>query len=360
MFPRVILSSEALRHNLAAVRGFAPRSRVLAVIKGDGYGHGIVPVARALTAADAFAVARLCEAIELRAAGVAHPIVLLEGVFSAEELDRAAALNLDLTVHSFEQLRMLEARRGAHRFPVWCKVNTGMSRLGFAGEDFKAAWERLVRCKSVAPGPRLMTHFAVADEPAHSLSAAQMSRFFGLAAGLGAELSLANSAALIGLPAAHADWVRPGIMLYGISPCADRTAADLGLQPVMTLDSQLIAVRTIRAGETVGYGARWAAPGPARIGIVAAGYADGYPRHARDGTPVLVGGEGAGRRVPVAGRVSMDMISVDLTQTPQVQAGERVVLWGEGLPIEEVAAAADTIGYELVCKVTRRVERVWT
>ena len=355
MFPRVLLSSGALKHNLAAVRAFAPRSLVLAVIKANGYGHGIVPVARALETADAFGVARLCEGVELRAAGIAHRIVLLEGVFSTEELERAAALKLDTVVHSFEQLSMLESWRGSHRFAVWCKVDTGMSRLGFAIDDFTAAWERLQHCAAVEPGTRLMTHFAVADEPGNASTAAQIQKFEKLAAGLGAQRSLANSAGLLQFPEAQADWVRPGIMLYGVSPIAGKTGADFGLRPAMTLESALISIRTAEQGQSVGYGARWSAKAPTPIGIVAMGYADGYPRHARNGTPILVGD----REATLVGRVSMDMISIDLTNAPQARVGTHVVLWGEGLPIERVAAAADTIGYELICKIMPRVERHW-
>jgi len=248
VFPRVLLSSDALKHNLTVVRRYAPQSRVMAVIKANGYGHGIVPVARALAAADAFAVARLNEAVSLREAGVTHRILLLEGVFSPAELEQAAAFNLDLVVHSFEQIAMLEAWRGAHRFAVWCKADTGMNRLGFPAADFVSAWDRLKRCTAVAPDMRGMTHFATADETDRPLAAAQVRYFSQLVAGLGAELSLANSAGLIGLPEARSDWVRPGIMLYGISPIAGKTAVDFDLRPAMTFESALIADNTVTVG----------------------------------------------------------------------------------------------------------------
>ncbi len=352
--PRATIDSQALRHNLDVVRRLAGTTAVMAVIKANAYGHGLVPAALALDAADALAVARLAEALTLREAGVRTPLVLLEGVFSSEELEAAARLRLQLVVHSPGQLELLAAWRGSYRFSIWVKVDTGMNRLGFRVEEFAAVWERVQQLRSVAARPRFMTHLAAADEPGSELTRLQLERARRLMTGLGAEASLANSAGLIVWPEARADWVRPGLMLYGMSPFPDRTATQLGLEPAMTLRTQLIAVRELAAGETVGYGASWRAERPARIGIAAIGYGDGYPRHLGSGTPVLV----RNRPVALVGRVSMDMIALDLT-TLDAAPGDEVVLWGKGLPVEGVAARAGTIAYELVCGISQRVAIDW-
>jgi alanine racemase len=352
--PCAYLSAGALKHNLGVVRRLAPTSRVMAVIKANAYGHDVVPTARALKDADALAVARLEEALTLRAAGVANTIVLLEGVFSSSELETAARERLDLVVHSFEQLSLLESWTRADRFSVWIKVDTGMNRLGFRTEDFAQVLDRARRLRAVGT-LRFMTHLASADERANSITPAQIERFDALTAEVGCERSIANSAGLIAWPQARVDWVRPGIMLYGISPFADADAASLGLRPVMSLLTQLIARRTVRAGESVGYGATWRAQRDTTVGILATGYGDGYPRGVPSGTPVLVDGI----EVPIAGRVSMDMIAVDLTSAPKVEVGADVVLWGDCLPVERIAACANTIPYELVCGLSQRVAVHW-
>ncbi len=338
----------ALNDNLAVARRRAPSSRVMAVIKANGYGHGILRVARALRGADGFAVLTVEEAAALRGAGMRQAILLLEGFFGAAELPAIAQHGLTVVIHSRDQLDALAHVRLPARVDVFLKVNTGMNRLGFNPEQFGAALGRLQDCPSVG-SIGLMTHFAGADEEAGI--AAQMAVFEALTEGLAYPRSLANSAAVLRYPQAHADWVRPGIMLYGASPFADRSAAELGLRPAMTLMSEVIAVQHLRPGDRVGYGGTFVAERPMRVGVVACGYADGYPRHAPTGSPILV--EGSASRT--LGRVSMDMLCVDLSHLPQAGVGSPVVLWGEGLPVEELARAAGTISYELLCALAPRV-----
>lgn len=349
-FPVATIDSAALRHNLAVVRRLAPRSRVLAVVKADAYGHGIIETAKALSAADGFGVARLSEALALRAAAVAHPVVLLEGVASAEQLAAAAQHRCDVVVHSFEQIAMLEQAAAAAPVNVWLKIDTGMNRLGFRADEFAAAWQRLSVCPAVG-AVRVMTHLAAAEEPRGVVTETQIQAFHAVTASLQCEKSIANSAGVIGRPDAHADWVRPGLMLYGMSPMGEDSARELGLQPVMTLSAPVIAVRTVKPGETVGYGGLWRAPREARIGIAAIGYGDGYPRTMGAGAPVLIDGQPS----TIIGRVSMDMTAVDLTHLAGARVGSEVVLWGRGLPAERVATYADTLAYELVCRVNERV-----
>lgn len=348
--PCAYIDRSALRHNLAVVRSTAPNSRVLAVVKANAYGHGIVSVAHALLGADAFGVARLKEAVALRDAGIGQTIVLLEGVFSHAELDVAAQLNIELVVHSFAQLQALETWSNGRRLNVWCKVDTGMNRLGFRVEDFANVWSRLRNCLRVQQ-LRVMTHLADADSRDNERTPRQIRLFMEAVRGLNAERSIGNSAGLMAWPDARVEWVRPGLMLYGMSPFAQTSAADLNLRPVMTLTAPLIAVGAVRKGEEVGYGGAWTANRDTRIGIAAVGYGDGYPRHARNGTPVRVGAQIR----PLVGRVSMDMIAIDLGPDTAVQNGDSVTLWGEGLPAEQVASFADTIPYELVCAISQRV-----
>ena len=338
----------ALQHNLGVARGHAPQSRTMAVIKANGYGHGMLRVAQALEAAEGFAVLNVEEAVALREAGFNQTILLLEGFFSADELPTLAEYHLASVIHCPEQVEMLEMAGLPVKIDVFLKLNSGMNRLGFRPEAFGAALQRLQTARAVGR-VTLMTHFACADE-AQGV-AAQLDCFNRLAAGLDAPRSLANSAALLRYPEAHGDWVRPGIMLYGSSPFADASAASLDLKPVMTLTSTLIGLQELQAGEAVGYGATFHAEQPTRVGIVACGYADGYPRHAPTGTPVLVNGQ----RSRTLGRVSMDMLCVDLTGISGAGIGSPVTLWGKGLPVEEVAAAAGTISYELLCALASRV-----
>jgi alanine racemase len=348
---RARIDSAALRANLQAIRARAPASRVMAVVKANAYGHGLVPTALALPDADAFAVARLEEAITLRDNGLKRRIVLLEGVFDAAQLAQAAQLELDLVVHQPLQIELLERFRGPRPLPLWLKVDTGMNRLGFRPEEFRAAWERL---RGLQPAPlqlRVLTHLACADEADGGATAEQLERLRPLVAGLEVELSIANSAAILAQPSTHASWVRPGLALYGVSPFAAQRGAQLGLRPAMTLESTVIALREVASGERVGYGGVWRAQRASRLAIVAAGYGDGLPRGIPSGAPVLIGGH----RAPLAGRVSMDMIAADITDLPPVSVGDRVEIWGSRLAVEELAVAAGTIPYELLCGVSQRV-----
>jgi alanine racemase len=349
--PRAIVDSGALRHNLGVVRRYAPRSKVMAVIKANAYGHGLVPTARALIGADAFGVARLAEGLALRDQGLGQRIVLLEGVFSKDELDTVALHGFEIVVHSPQQIELLRDWRGVKQHHVWIKVDSGMNRLGFRIEDFPAAWQALNECPSVSAKPRLMTHLASADERDSQHTDAQVSRFRVLVEKLGVERSAANSAGLLAWPQAHMEWVRPGVMLYGVSPFADGVGAAFDLRAAMTLCTRLIAVRLVKPGERVGYGGSWVAGTASRIGIAAIGYGDGYPRQIGSGSPVLV----AGQRCKIAGRVSMDMIAIDLANAQSAQVGDDVTLWGQGLPVEEMATCAATIPYELICGVSQRV-----
>jgi alanine racemase len=345
---RARIDSAALRHNLDAARRRAPRSRICAVVKANAYGHGLARAARALAAAEGLALIELEAALELRRAGERRPIMLLQGFFSPDELEPIAAHGLTTVVHDPEQLAMLEKARLPKRIAVVAKLNTGMNRLGFPAENVRSVLDRLRDCPS-AGAVALMTHFADADGKRGVRW--QLERFEAAAAGVDLPRSLANSAALLRYPESHKDWVRPGIMLYGCSPFPDESAEALGLKPAMTLASELIAVRDLRPGDGVGYGGTFAASGPMRIGIVACGYADGYPRHAPTGTPILV----CGRRTRTLGRVAMDMLFADLTGIPEAAVGSPVTLWGEGLSADEVAASAGTVSYELLCALSQRV-----
>lgn len=349
---RAVISAGALRHNLQVARHAARGARILAVIKGNGYGHGLLRVARALSDADAFAVTCLEEAVPLREAGFVHPILLLEGVFEPSELEIASRYRLDLVVHADWQLDLLERHNGSRPLSVWLKVDTGMHRLGFAPELVPRVCERLRACRGVGPHIRYMTHLACADDRENRMTPRQLACFDGALSGLPGERSLANSAGLLGWPEVRADWVRPGIMLYGASPFVDGLEPRPDLRPAMTLCSRLIAINQVPEGDTVGYGATFRCPESMPVGVVAIGYGDGYPRHAGTGTPVLVNGF----ETRLVGRVSMDMLTVDLRGLEgRVQVGDPVTLWGDGLPIERVADHAGTIAYELLCGVTRRV-----
>ncbi|WP_136068773.1 alanine racemase [Modicisalibacter radicis] len=350
---------DALRHNYRLARDLAPSSQALVVIKADAYGHGAVACARALGGlAPAFAVASLEEATVLREAGVAEPIVLLEGIFAPDELERVDALGLWLVVHSEWQVAALLDHRPRRPVPTWLKVDSGMHRLGFDPARAEAVWARLTACPERVTALHLMSHFATADALDPACFQHQMTTIDALARRLDAPTCLANSPATLAWPRAHGAWNRPGVMLYGSNPLEGGNDAARELRPVMTLRSEIIAVREVASGEPVGYGGRWHAPRPSRIGVVAAGYGDGYDRHAADGTPVLVDGQ----RTTLAGKVSMDMLTVDLTDLPGADIGSRVVLWGEDpsgarLSIDEVARHCDTISYTLLTGILPRVPR---
>lgn len=359
---RARIDLQAVTHNLSIARQAAPQSRVMAVIKANAYGHGVIPVTRALMKADAFAVASLEEAMQLREAGISHDIVLLEGVFEPEELELAITHQLQLVVHCEEQVSWLERFRSGASVHLWLKLNTGMNRLGFSPQSALAMWQRLQRLSYVKTnGLRWLSHLACADEADHPANSAQLASFTNVTQfsatlqGVGADRSLANSAALLTRPDMHFEWVRPGIMLYGASPMAPEHGLEAKLEPVMTLESRLIAVHQRAKGEAIGYRQDWVCPEDMRVGMVAIGYGDGYPRHAKSGTPMLVNG----KTVTLAGRVSMDMICVDLRNQPTAKAGDVVTLWGAGNPVETVAKHAGTISYELLCGVTSRVPRFY-
>ena len=339
------------------MRRIAPRSRVWAVLKADGYGHGLERLVSAdspaLRGADGVAILEMQTAALLRERGWRGPVLLLEGCFDPADLDAALALGVTVTVHHDEQMAMLEAARPTAPVDVYLKMNSGMNRLGFVPARYRAAHERLRAIDAVGT-ITLTTHFANADRPEGVVE--QLAAFERGAAGLGGPQSLANSAAILAHPDTHRDWVRPGVMLYGASPFATRTAAEFGLRPAMRVVSELIAIQHLQAGDAVGYGHRYSAEREMRIGVVACGYADGYPRVAPNGTPVVVDGV----RTRLVGRVSMDMLTVDLTPLPQATVGSAVELWGERLPVDEVAQAAGTVGYELLCALAPRVPVVVT
>jgi alanine racemase len=352
---RAVIDSKALRANFARLREAAPGRKVMAVVKANAYGHGLVPTALALPDADAFAVARIEEAVALRAAGVRRPIVLLEGVFDAAQMAEAAQLDLDLVIHEPLQIALLEQSPAAHRCVAWLKVDTGMNRLGFRPEEFPVALDRLRALSARVREVRVLTHLARADERGAAMNADQITRFQALTRGLGLATSIANSAAVLGTPQSHADWIRPGLALYGVAPFPGETAERHGLVPAMTLETIVISTRRVPAGETVGYGGAWRAPQDSRLAIVAAGYGDGLPWALPTGTIVSI----AGQPLPLVGRVSMDMIAVDATAAgPGIEVGARVVLWGPELPVERMARSAGTIPYELLCGISQRVPLV--
>lgn len=343
----------ALRHNLKTLRQVAPGSRVMAAIKANGYGHGLERVARTLSDVDGLGVACLEEAVMLREAGISTPITLLEGFFHADELPLICQHNLELVIHHVHQIEVLAQQTLSAPLRVWLKVDSGMHRLGISAGEVGVQWQRLAQIASVEL-IGLMTHLANADDLSDAATERQLALFSEACNDLPGKRTIANSAGILGWPASHADWNRPGITLYGVSPFINGRAEQHGLRPVMTLRSELIAVNQLKQGDAVGYGGSWCCPEDMAVGIVAVGYGDGYPRHAVPGTPVLLNG----KRVPLVGRVSMDMIAVDLRDQPEAQIGDQVVLWGEGLPVEEVAEYAATIPYELLCGVTGRVRIV--
>jgi alanine racemase len=343
----------ALRANLRVARERAPGAQILAVVKANAYGHGLMRVLPALADADGLALLELDAAIALREHHYARRILLLEGFFSTDELPEIAARRLAVVVHHNEQVRMLESTSLARPLEVFIKINTGMNRLGFKPDQVHDIAARLSRASSVA-ALRLMTHLARAEEDDGVQE--QLQAFERACSGLSYPRSVANSAGVVKYETVGGDYVRPGIMLYGSSPFPYDTADMLGLKAVMTLRSELIAVQDLKANDSVGYGGGYTAARAHRVGVIACGYGDGYSRHAPNGTPVLV----CGRKVRTAGRVSMDLMTVDLSDVPEAGIGSPAVLWGEGLSVDDVAAAASTVGYELLCRVTARVPFVTT
>jgi len=378
-----IINLSALKHNLAQIKALAPAAKVLAVLKANAYGHGLERIAHALFSeqsettqsidstvkADAIAVARIDEALALRSSGITEPIVLLEGFFNAKDLAILAVNNLQTVIHNQQQLSAILSANIPSPLKVWLKIDTGMHRLGITPKQYPYFYQQLVASENVQAGIVLMSHLGCADDRNSEFTAAQISLFDSVTQGCEEERTIANSAGICAWPTSHYEWIRPGLLLYGISPLSfekpigklssniskkrsihEETQCDI--QPVMTLKSSLIAVRELAAGESVGYGNAWQSKETTIIGVVAIGYGDGYPRHAKNGTPVLVND----RRVPLIGRVSMDMITVDLGINAQEQVGDVVTLWGEQLSVAEIAQCATTIPYELLCNITRRVQ----
>lgn len=349
--PLARIDLAALRHNIARARDAAPGTRLMAVIKANAYGHGIGNLLPALADADALAVARVGEGRRLREAGFEGRLVVLGGCHDRAELELAAALGFDLVLHQEAQLDLLASTPLSAPLRCWLKIDTGMHRLGVEPERGLALYERLAALPCVAEPPLLLTHLANADDFQDDYTLDQLDRFQPLADRCGVAVSIANSAGLLGWPESHGDWVRPGLMLYGVSPFPSTRGENHGLRPVMTLSARLIAVKQLKFREAVGYGGSWVCPEDMPVGVVGIGYGDGYPRELSDRAEVLLNGV----RTPVIGRVSMDMITLDLRGQPDAAIGDPVVLWGDGLPVEEVAEWADTIPYTLLCGVTGRV-----
>lgn len=351
---QVTINLKALQHNLKRVRHYAPDSRVIAMVKANAYGHGMTQVVSALQEADAFGTCCLEEALVVREQCPTHPIILFEGFFDPAELALINEKQFELVIHHQWQLNCLKQAPKDATFKVWLKVDSGMRRLGFLPHEVQEAMTQLQAIPQVSQ-IRLMTHFANADDVENPATQVQTEIFNRTCEGFEVPRSLANSAGIVAWPATQAQWVRPGIMLYGSNPLLTGTAEHFQLQPAMTLTSQLIGMKQCKKDDLVGYGSTWRCPEDMTIGLIPIGYGDGYPRHVPNGTPVLINGA----QVPLVGRVSMDLITVDLRACPQAELGDTVTLWGEGLPAETIAKHADTIAYELFCNVTPRVRRVY-
>jgi alanine racemase len=346
------INLSALAHNLAQVKLFAPKSKIMAVLKANAYGHGLVKIAQHLNSADAFAVARIDEALALRAGGLTKPIVLLEGFFNKADLPILLANNFQTIIHDENQLAAIEHAKLDTPIKCWLKINTGMHRLGIAPEQFSEFYTRLQQSSNAHNTVNLMTHFSCADDIDDSKTTQQIMLFDSLVNDIEQAHCLSNSAGIIAWPNGHGDWVRPGLMLYGVSPMINKVGQQHQLKPVMRLTTKVIAVRNVAAHEAVGYGGRWQSDNPTQLAVVAMGYGDGYPRHAKAGTPVMI----ANQRYGIVGSVSMDMISIDIgTNEQNVKVGDEVIMWGPELPVEEIAKCADTIPYELLCNITPRV-----
>lgn len=341
----------ALRDNFRRLRELAGDARIMAVVKADGYGHGLERVARVLVDADAFGVACIADGQRLRAAGIRQRVVVLSGIDEAADIGEMRRLGLESTIHHVSQIDWLAADRDPRPLKVWLKIDSGMHRLGFAPADVADARERLLSLPNVDADIGLMTHFANSDVLADAQTAMQIDCFESITANIPGAQSLSNSAAVLGWPQARGNWIRPGGLLYGISVVDGKCGVDFGFRPAMTLSSKLVAINRIGKGEPVGYAATWTCPQDMNIGVVQIGYGDGYPRSAESGTPVLLNG----RRASIIGRVSMDLITLDLREHGDACVGDPVVLWGPDLPVENIAGHAGTIGYELTCGMTRRV-----
>lgn len=347
------INTQALVHNIEKIKSLTPNSKIVAVVKANGYGHGLFLTASVLDPyVDAFAVARISEAISMRDRGIKKTIILLEGFYEPSDVPLIAKYDLSTAVHSLEQVEAIEQAELDSPIKCWMKIDIGMHRLGASPEDIAEMKVRLEQCVNVQKPLGLISHLSVADTPAeYDYNREQIDYFFETAKSFKGDLCLANSAGILKWPKSHTDYVRPGIIMYGISPFEDKVGADFGLEPVMTLKSTLIAIRKVKKGAKVGYGAAWTADRDTIIGIVASGYGDGYPRTAPNGTPVWVNG----RIVPTAGHVCMDMLFVDLGPDSQDKVGDKAILWGREVPVERIASLCGTIPYELVCRIMPRV-----
>lgn len=344
----VELDLVALRNNVKRVRDIASQSKILAMVKANAYGHGLLSIAKALTDVEGFGVSCSEEALYLRQAGLKQRIVLMEGLFSKDEIPLLNDYELDTVIHDRNQLSLLTEYPLTHPINVWLKINTGMNRLGFSPDDFSAILQKIDHC-SWLNIVCVMTHFSSADKADDTTTQCQIKLFEKTIKEYKFPTSLANSATILAFPRAHADWVRPGLMLYGVSPFSDSSGAQYSLKPVMTLKSEIISIHQLESGDRVGYGGTWIAPKPLRIGIVAIGYGDGYPHRAENGTPILVNN----KLSELIGQVSMDMLAVNLSNQLDAKIGDPVVLWGTGLPIEQVAESTSSFRFELLCGINR-------
>ncbi|MCH9636575.1 alanine racemase [Rickettsiella endosymbiont of Litargus connexus] len=344
----VELDLGALRHNVKRIREIAPQSQLLAMVKANAYGHGLLSIAKALSDVEGFGVSCSEEALYLRQAGLKQRIVLMEGLFSKDEIPLLTDYELDTVIHDCNQLNWLSERPLPATINVWLKINTGMNRLGFSPNDFEAVLEKLHHC-SWLNIVCVMTHFSSADKPEDTTTKNQIKRFDQVLKECQFPTSLANSAAILAFPKVHADWVRPGLILYGVSPFSESSGVQYALKPVMTLKSEIISIHQLKPGDRVGYGGTWIAPKPLRVGIVAIGYGDGYPHRAESGTPILVNG----KLSELIGQVSMDMLTVNLSNQWDAKIGDPVVLWGTGLPIEQIAESTSSFRFELLCGINR-------
>jgi alanine racemase len=352
---KAVLSAQNLLHNLSVIRQQAPHAKIIAMVKANAYGHGLRSVSRRLESeVDLLGVASIDEALALRQTGIKTPVLLMEGVFTENELEEAARENFHVVFHNREQLQWLN--NNSQKIHAWLKVDTGMGRLGFDLVEAEKIYQQLVQHPNVEKPVRIISHFACADEPEHLLNQRQIKLFEAFILRLETEYSLCNTAGIFTFPEQHYDFVRPGISLYGASPFDNKTGLDLGLKPVMTLQTKLIAVKKQSKGSFLGYGARFVCPEDMLVGVAACGYGDGYPRSAKDGTPVLLNGI----RTQVLGRISMDMMAIDLRSCPAAKIDDPVILWGDGLPIEEVARFTDQVSYDLLTGMQNRVKFEWT
>ncbi len=351
---RAIIDSSALRHNLARCREVAPNSLAMAVIKANAYGHNMLKTAETLSHANGFAVSCIQEALELRQARFIHPILVLQGFQTMQGMKAMAEHRLRAVIHDRSQLELLDSAPASIKLDVALKFDTGMHRLGLPIEQARTLFERLSQHPNIKPTPWLVTHMACADEPGNAHTEQQFAQFAKYTAGLQAPRSVGNSASILAWAQSHVNWVRPGIMLYGSTPFAHANPRRDGLEPVMTLSAPLVSVHTIPKGESIGYGASWVCPEDTRTGVVACGYADGYPRHAPTGTPVWVNG----KETRLLGRVSMDMLVIDLTAI-EARVGDQVELWGKHICVDRVAQAAGTISYELLCNAGNQCQHTY-